>query len=200
MQSQYAGGRTNLGYTRVDVKNYLNSRRQRAMKYGEAGCIFGYFERQLAKNPSFFHAHQMDSEEQVINVFWADARMLVDYACFGQVISLDTTYCTNRDHRPLAIFSSFKHYKGGVIFGVTLLHDEIVESFKWFFETFLCAHKNARPLTMFTDQDAAMSRALQEVMPEVKHALRTWHISKNAMKHLPSSMVNDFNHCISLLG
>ncbi|XP_028792481.1 protein FAR1-RELATED SEQUENCE 5-like [Neltuma alba] len=69
LQSQYAGGRDNLGYTRDDVKHYLNSRRQRAMKYGDAGCIFRYFEQQLAENPSFFHAYQMDSEERVTNVF-----------------------------------------------------------------------------------------------------------------------------------
>ncbi|XP_028799375.1 protein FAR1-RELATED SEQUENCE 5-like [Neltuma alba] len=190
LQSQYAGGRNNLGFTRVDVKNYLNSKRQRAMGYDEAGCIFRYFEQLLAENPSFFHAHQMDSNEQVTNVFWADARMLVDYACFGEVISLDTTYCTNREYRPLAIFSGFNHYRKGIIFGVALLYDETVESFKWLFDTFLCAHKNARPLTVFTDQDAAMSRALQEVMLDVKHALCTWHISNNAMKHLPNSMAD----------
>ncbi|XP_028792494.1 protein FAR-RED IMPAIRED RESPONSE 1-like [Neltuma alba] len=122
--------------------------------------------------------------------------MLIDYACFGEVISLDTTYCTNSNHRPLAIFSGFNHYKAGVIFGVALLYDETIETFKWLFETFLCAHKNLKPLTVFTDQDAAMARALQEVMPDVKHALCTWHISRNAMKHLPNSMVSDFNKCM----
>ncbi|XP_054785949.1 protein FAR1-RELATED SEQUENCE 5-like [Prosopis cineraria] len=167
LMSEYAGGRTNLGYTRTDIKNYLNSKRQRAMSYGEAGCIFRYFEEQLVKNSSFFHAHQMDLEEQVTNVFWADARMLIDYAYFGEVISLDTTYYTNRDNRPLAIFSGINHYRGGVIFGAALLYDETIESFKWLFEIFLRAHKNVRPLTIFTDQDATMAHALQEVMPEL---------------------------------
>ncbi|XP_054793910.1 protein FAR-RED IMPAIRED RESPONSE 1-like [Prosopis cineraria] len=128
--------------------------------------------------------------------------MLIDYAYFGEVISLDTTYCTNRDNRPLAIFSGINHYRGGVIFGAALLYDETIESFKWLFEIFLRAHKNVRPLTIFTNQDAAMTRALQEVMPEVKHALCTWHISRNAMKHLNNStkdgshIMSDFNHCM----
>lgn len=47
----------------------------------------------------------MDLEEQITNVFWADAKMLIDYESFGDVISVDTTYCTNRAHRPLALFS-----------------------------------------------------------------------------------------------
>ena len=117
LMSKYVGCRENLGYTRQDAKHYLNSKRRRDMAYGEAGCLLQYFQQQLIDNSSFFHAYQIDSEEQITNVFWTDARMLFDYQCFGDVISLDTTYCTNGDHRPLVIFSGFNHYRGGVIFG-----------------------------------------------------------------------------------
>ncbi|XP_028769836.1 protein FAR1-RELATED SEQUENCE 5-like [Neltuma alba] len=157
LMSKYAGGRANLGYTKDDVKSYLTSRRKRRMVYGEAGCLFRYFQRQLTENPSFFHAYQMDSEEKITNVFWADARMLIDYACFGDVISFDTTYSTNRENRPLAIFSGFNHYRETVIFGASLLYDETIQSFEWLFETFLDAHKKKMPFTIFTDQDAAMA-------------------------------------------
>ena len=101
------------------------------MTYGEAGILLQYFQQQLTDNPSFFHAYQMDLEEQITNIFWVDARMLFDYHCFVDVISLDTTYFTNGDHRPLAIFSRFNHYRGRVIFGAILLYDETIESFKW---------------------------------------------------------------------
>jgi zinc finger SWIM domain-containing protein 3 len=77
--------------------------------------------------------------------------MLLDYHCFGDVISLDTTYCTIGDHRPLAIFSGFNHYREGVIFGAALLYDETTESFKWLFETFLQALNQKVPQTVFTD-------------------------------------------------
>lgn len=52
----------------------------------------------------------MDVEKQITNVFWADALMLIDYESFGDVISLDSTYCTNSSHRPLALFSGFNHH------------------------------------------------------------------------------------------
>ncbi|XP_040861394.1 protein FAR1-RELATED SEQUENCE 5-like [Glycine max] len=193
LMSKYVGGRENLGYTRQDAKNYLNSKRRRDMAYGEAGCLLQYFQQQLIDNPSFFHAYQIDSEEQITNIFWADARMLFDYQCFGDEISLDTTYCTNGDHRPLAIFSGFNHYRGGVIFGAALLYDETVESFKWLLETFLQTHSKKRPQTIFTDQDQAMSRALQEVILETKHGLCTWHIMKNGIKHLGNLMKDGSN-------
>ncbi|XP_073045600.1 protein FAR1-RELATED SEQUENCE 5-like [Primulina eburnea] len=202
LMSGHAGGRDGLGYTMLDAKNYIRSKRQRNMVYGEVGCLMRYFQQQLSKNPSFYHANQMDVEEQITNVFWADARMLIDYEYFGDVVSLDTTYCNNRAYRPLAIFSGFNHHRGAVIFGATLLYDETAASFKWLFETFLEAHKQKRPLTIFTDQDQAMAKALKEVMPEIFHGLCTWHFMQNGIKHLGNLMkdgshfLTDFKRCM----
>ena len=50
---------------------------------------------------------QMDIDEQITNVFWCDANMILDYGYFGDVVSLDTTYCTNDANRPLAFFFFF---------------------------------------------------------------------------------------------
>ena len=33
--------------------------------------------------------------------FWADARMIIDYANFGDVVTFDTTYGTNEEVRPV---------------------------------------------------------------------------------------------------
>ncbi|XP_047979428.1 protein FAR1-RELATED SEQUENCE 5-like [Salvia hispanica] len=202
LMTRQAGGRDGIGYTILDAKNYLRSKRQRSMVYGEVGCLMRYFQDQLSKNPSFYHANQMDMEEQITNVFWADARMLIDYEYFGDVVSLDTTYCTNRDNRPLAVFSGFNHHRKAVIFGATLLYDETTASFKWLFETFLDGHKHKRPLTVFTDQDQAMGKALHEVMPETFHGLSTWHLMQNGIKHLGNLMkegscfLTDFKRCM----
>ncbi|XP_028764368.1 protein FAR1-RELATED SEQUENCE 5-like [Neltuma alba] len=202
LMSKYAGGRANLRYTEEDIKSYLRARRQRKMCYDEAGCLLRYFQHQLTENPSYFHAYQVDSEDRITNVFWDDPHMLLDYDCFGDVISFDTTYSTNRENRPLAIFSGLNHYREVVIFGVALLYDETIESFKWFFETFLQAHKEKLPFTVFIDQDATMARALKEVMPTVKHGLCTFHINRYAVKHLGNLMKDDshflgkFNWCM----
>nr|KYP69769.1 Protein FAR1-RELATED SEQUENCE 5 [Cajanus cajan] len=153
LMSKEVGGRTNLGYTRLDQKNYLRKRRQRSLVHGEAGYLLQYFQRKLVESPPFYHAYQLDVEDQITNVFWADAGMLIDYGYFGDVFSLDSTYCTNSSHRPLAVFSGFNHHQRAVIFGAALLYDETTESYKWLFETFLEAHKQKRPQTIFTDQD-----------------------------------------------
>lgn len=53
LMSREAGGRANLGYTELDQKNYLQTRRQNNLIYGEAGCLLRYFQEQSVKNPSF---------------------------------------------------------------------------------------------------------------------------------------------------
>ena len=118
---------------------------------------------------------------------------MLDYGYFGDVVSLDTTYCTNQANRPLALFSGFNHYRSLVIFGTTLLYDEMDESFKWLFKTFLEAHSHKKPQTIFTDQDQAMAKALVEVMPETHHGLCTWQLMQNGIKHL-SNLMKEGSH------
>jgi hypothetical protein len=124
LMSREVGGKANLGYTELDQKNYLRTRRQKNLIYGEAGCLLKYFKEQIAKNPSFQYAVQLDNEEQITNIFWVDARMIIDYSYFGDVMTFDTTHGTNEELRPLGVFTGFNHHRGVVIFGAALLYDE----------------------------------------------------------------------------
>ena len=45
--TRQAGRRDVIGYTILDAKNYLRSKRQRGMVYGEVGCLLRYFQDQL---------------------------------------------------------------------------------------------------------------------------------------------------------
>lgn len=197
-----AGGRQNLGYARQDHRNDLRTKRQRDLPYGETGSLLKYFEKQIRENPSFIYSMQLDSNEQITNIFWADAKMIMDYAQFGDVVTFNTTYCSNKKYRPFGVFAGFNHHRGVVIFGAALLYDETEESFKWLFETFLQVHGQKRPLTIFTDQGVIMGNAISKVLPETWHGLCTWHIMQNGIKHLGnlmkdgSSFLKDFKTCM----
>ncbi|KAL7198034.1 hypothetical protein ACSBR2_020537 [Camellia fascicularis] len=110
LMGREAGGRQCLGFTKLDQKNYLRTKRQQSLAYGEAG--------------------NLDNEEQITNMFWADAQMIMDYAQFGDVVTFDTTYKLNKEHRPFASFVGFNHHRETVIFGAVLLYDETAESFE----------------------------------------------------------------------
>lgn len=107
----------------------------------EAGFLLRYFQQKRTEDPLFYYALQLDVEEKITNVFRVDVWMLIDYSYFGDAVSLETTYCTGHDHRPLVIFSGLNHHRGQVIFGVALLYDVTIDSFKWLFKNFLKAHK-----------------------------------------------------------
>jgi zinc finger SWIM domain-containing protein 3 len=79
------GGSMNLSYTCPDHKNYLQTRRQRELAYGQAGSMLKYFQAKISENPSFHYTFQLDIDENITNIFWADAKMLIDYAHFGNV-------------------------------------------------------------------------------------------------------------------
>jgi zinc finger SWIM domain-containing protein 3 len=101
--SKQAGGIETVGFTKEDLKNYLNTKRKQSLKYGEVGALMMYF-KQESENLSFFYDFQMDVEEQITNKFWADTQMINDYGYFGDVITFDTTYKINKDYRPLGVF------------------------------------------------------------------------------------------------
>ncbi|XP_028082529.1 protein FAR1-RELATED SEQUENCE 5-like [Camellia sinensis] len=161
-----SGGRASLGFTKLDQKNYLRSKRQKDLEYGEAGSVLQYFCKKTVENPSFYYAVQLDYEEQITNMFWADAQMIMDYAQFGDVVTFDTTYKLNNKHRPFGTFVGFNHHRETVIFSAALMYDETAESFTWFFHIFL--------------------EAIPIVMPNTNHRLCTWHLMQNAVKHVSS--------------
>jgi zinc finger SWIM domain-containing protein 3 len=202
LMSKQVSGNDNLGFTKQDRKNYLCNKRQRALKFGEATSLKRYFCHQLKESPSYYYAFQFNAKELITNIFWANAKIIIEYNHFRNVIIFDTTYSTNRDVRPLGIFLGLNHHRDIVVFGTTLLYDKIIESFVWLFEIFLETMFEKRPITIFTNQDAAMAIAIQEVMPNAYHALCSWHTWENANRYLGyllkggSRFNKDFLACI----
>ena len=117
--------------------------------------------------------------------------MLLDYAHFGDVVTFDTIFGTNKEYRPFGIFLGLNKFRETTIFGASLMFDETRNSFIWLFETFLAPHNGRQPRTIYTDQDAAMGGAIEKVFTESYHGLCTFHIMQNAVKHLTQVGVED---------
>ncbi|KAM0855641.1 hypothetical protein ACQ4PT_049636 [Festuca glaucescens] len=200
--SRQAGGRQSLCFTRKDYKNYLRSKRMHSIQEGDTGAILQYLQDKQMENPSFFYAIQVDADEMMTNIFWADARSVLDYDYFGDVICFDTTYKTNSYGRPFAVFVGVNHHKQTVVFGAALLYDETKETFEWLFETFKKAMSGKEPKTILTDQCAAIIGAIDTVFANSIHRLCVWHMYQNAAKHLShvfqgsKTFKKDFGKCV----
>ncbi|XP_017190508.2 protein FAR1-RELATED SEQUENCE 5-like [Malus domestica] len=128
------------------------------MTFGEVGVLLQYFSKQILENPSFYEL-QLDKEEQITNMFWADAKMIIDYSHFGDVVSFDTTYKVNELDRPFVVFVGFNHHKEIVVFGAALMYDETATSFK-------CACKNVN--TLFRGEEGVHSQCFDKIFDHIK--------------------------------
>ena len=101
-------------------------------------------------NPEFFYDYDVDADNRVRNVFWANASCKGSYEDFGDCVTFDTTYKTNKFHMPLGVFVGVNHHLQSTIFAVALVRDETIPSFEWVFKTFLRCMNNKPPICMLT--------------------------------------------------
>ncbi|PKU65844.1 protein FAR1-RELATED SEQUENCE 7 isoform X2 [Dendrobium catenatum] len=185
-----------------EYKNYLRLKRARSMPMGDAGAMLTYLQRMKSENPSFFYAIQVDEDDQLTNIFWADTNSIMDYDYFGDVVCFNTTYKDADSGRPFVLFTGVNHHKQTVIFGAAVMYAETVESFKWLFETFKAVMGGKQPKTILTGQSSAISDAIAVVWPSVVHRYCIWHIYQSVAKNLTQDFKDlenfllDFNQCI----
>ncbi|XP_021763675.1 protein FAR-RED IMPAIRED RESPONSE 1-like [Chenopodium quinoa] len=74
-------------------------------------------------------------------------------------------------------------------------------TFEWVLETFKKSMAIAQPKTIFTDQDQAMSNAIEKVLPNTRHRLCLWHLQKNFISRFRQLKSNEdfknmFDKCL----
>ncbi|XP_020149906.2 protein FAR1-RELATED SEQUENCE 5-like [Aegilops tauschii subsp. strangulata] len=135
------------------------------------------------------HAQMMSTlsrnrNNRVRNIFWAKASCKGSYEDFGDCVTFDTTYKTNKFHMAMGVFVGVHHHLQSAIFVVALMRDETIPSFEWVFKTFLRCMNNKPPICMLTDQCSSMKVALKTILPDALHKLCRWHIMKKYKDHL----------------
>ncbi|KAF2322291.1 hypothetical protein GH714_010555 [Hevea brasiliensis] len=170
----------------------------------DAQNLLEYFKKMQAENPGFFYAIQLDDDNCMANVFWADARSRTAYSHFGDAVTLDTNYRINQYKVPFAPFTGVNHHGQTILFGCAILLDDSEASFVWLFKTFLTAMNDRQPVSIITDQDRAIQTAVSQVFPEVRHCISKWHVLREGQEKLahvchahPNFQVELYN-CINL--
>nr|KAJ0195419.1 hypothetical protein LSAT_V11C700357190 [Lactuca sativa] len=79
---------------------------------------------------------------QLLNaMFWADETNKAYYSEFGDAMSFNATFCTNKYALVFVPFTVIDHHKSSITVGAGLLSTKDVDSYKWLLEQFLKAHK-----------------------------------------------------------
>jgi hypothetical protein len=129
-------------------------------------------------NDDFYFDMDVDDECRLKNVFWADARSRSSYEDFGDVVTFDTTYLTNKYEMPFAPFVGVNHHGQSMLLGAALISSEDTATFVWLFEAWLKCMKGRAPGAIITDQDRAMKSAIKKVFPNARHRFCLWHVLK----------------------
>ncbi|XP_031250325.1 protein FAR-RED IMPAIRED RESPONSE 1-like [Pistacia vera] len=164
-----AGGPENLTFLQKDYRNYIEKVRRLRLGAGDAYAIQKYFLKMQKDNANFFYMMDLDEEGRLQNIIWVDARSRVAFKEFGDVVTFDTTYLTNKYDMPFAAFVGVDYHGHSILLGCGLISHEDTETFVWLFESWLACMWNCAPNAIITDQDKTMQNAIEIVFPG------TWH-------------------------
>ena len=126
--SYLKGGPTALPMKKKDISNF-RTKINREIKASDMTKVLDYFRKRQTEDPSFFYKLDLDEERRVRNLFWADGCSIEYYKEYGECISFDTTFMTNRYNLPFSPFVGITGHAQSCLFGCAFLHDETIETF-----------------------------------------------------------------------
>ncbi|PKA51338.1 Protein FAR1-like sequence 5 [Apostasia shenzhenica] len=159
--------------------NYVNRERLQRIEAGDAFSLLKIFRERRCVDPFFDWDVKLDEDQRLTNFLWVDGKCKMDYDAFGDVVIFDTSYRMNKYNFVFAHFIGVNNHWQDIFFGSTFLIDETVNSFEWLFQSFLTMMNEKQPITIFTDQNEAMCKAIHNAFPKTRHRLCQWHILKN---------------------
>nr|XP_045084586.1 protein FAR1-RELATED SEQUENCE 5-like [Aegilops tauschii subsp. strangulata] len=173
------GGMDHLPYTKKHVTNYAATI-NRDITNSDMMEVVQMFNKKQTENPGFCYSFELDGENKVRSLFWADVRSRMMYDVCGDCISFDTTFLTNTYNLPFAPLVGISPHGNTYLFACAFIVNETKETFAWLFEQFLMAMGGKHPISIITDQDKAMQATIEKVFPNATHRSCLFHIKKKA--------------------
>ncbi|KAJ9560977.1 hypothetical protein OSB04_006137 [Centaurea solstitialis] len=136
MRTSLKGGYEFYSSSSVDFQNFKRDMDKYVVKSGDAQMFIEMMNRRKKDAPNFFFDYKV-SNSKLVCVFWADEASRFNYTEFGDMMSFDATFRTNRYCMIFVPFTVVDNHKKVVVIGVALVNKETVSNFKWFSSQFL---------------------------------------------------------------
>ncbi|XP_074296976.1 protein FAR1-RELATED SEQUENCE 5-like [Silene latifolia] len=158
-----SGGEEFVGHTKRDHINYVNRLKMRAIEGGDASTLVELLTKCQSEDPGFFYHLKFGADERLCHVFWRDSMMKKDYLLYHDVLIFDTTYRTNKYNLICGLLIGINNHWFNIMFGFAFISNKQDESFEWLFNAFKeSMGEDVLPVTIFTDQDLAVTNAIKE--------------------------------------
>ncbi|XP_066384589.1 protein FAR1-RELATED SEQUENCE 5-like [Miscanthus floridulus] len=177
--SYLRGGMQFTNLVKTDISNY-RTRMLRECGESDISQVIQFLRMKQTEDPLFFFAFDAGEDNKVRNLFWAYGNSRASYEEYGDVISFDTTYATNRYNLKFAPFVGINGHGNNMLFAGAVLSDETIPTFRWLFRTFLVCMGGKAPKSIITDQDATMRSAIGLEFKDTVHRNCLFHIVSKA--------------------
>ncbi|GJZ16610.1 FAR1-related sequence 5-like protein [Tanacetum coccineum] len=171
-------------YVHGTTDDFKNHQRDVNVFIGEsdAQMLINKMENRKTYVPNFTFQYRVENSE-LVSMFWADEVAKCNYKEFGDIVSFDATFNSNKYNMKFVPFIGIDNHGKCVTLGSGMLLHEDTKSYTWLLTAFMTAFLK-EPTMIVTDQDGAMKRAIEAVFTKAKHRLCMWHI----MQKIPSKI------------
>ncbi|XP_071695840.1 protein FAR1-RELATED SEQUENCE 5-like [Rutidosis leptorrhynchoides] len=182
------GGHDKVGATLVDCRNWKRDIIQYIGK-ADAQIMIDMLKNRKDTCPNFSFEYFTDENNILGGFFWADDHAKRNYSAFGDVVSFDATYRSNKYKMVFIPFTGIDNHTKCVTFGAGMLSKENEYSYTWLLKCFKKAFPK-EPTIVMTDQDPAMKKAVEEVFKTARHRLCMWHITEKLTSKVGVTICN----------
>ncbi|XP_074266345.1 protein FAR-RED IMPAIRED RESPONSE 1-like [Silene latifolia] len=183
------------------IKQFKNFQREmKCLMNSHDGEMFKSRLDTLAETKGLHFVYEKDSKNALTRIFWTNCDMQRAYALFGDGVSYDPTYGTNKYNMTFTPFTGIDHHKRSITFACALIEHENDESFMWVFDQFLAAMGGKEPNYIITDEDPGIINAVPAKFKTAKHRFCMWHIMKKITDKVGSKICRDTDFLTRLNG
>ncbi|GKE24265.1 regulation of nuclear pre-mRNA domain-containing protein 1B [Tanacetum coccineum] len=175
------------GYVHGTTDDFKNHQRDVNVFIGEsdAQMLIRKMENRKMYVPNFTFQYKVENSE-LVAMFWADEIAKCNYKEFGDIVSFDATFNSNKYNMKFVPFIGVDNHVKCVTLGSGMLLHEDTKSYTWLLNAFMTAFLK-EPTMIVTDQYGAMKRAIEAIFKKAKHRLCMWHI----MQKIPSKICKE---------
>ncbi|XP_042041249.1 protein FAR1-RELATED SEQUENCE 5-like [Salvia splendens] len=181
------GGLDYVGCTVLEVRNYRRDLRA-YVEGADAQMLLNEMRRKKELCSAFTYEYEVNLKDRMTRLFWCDPTAKRNYHLYGDIVSFDTTYSTNRYCMIFAPFTGKDNHGSHVTFVARLLSKENANSFSWLFNQFVKC-MGVAPKLIVTDQDLGMKVVVEEVLVNTRHRWCMWHVMNKVADKLPKNML-----------
>ncbi|XP_042012116.1 protein FAR1-RELATED SEQUENCE 5-like [Salvia splendens] len=194
------GGFELAGCTVGDIRNASRDIKEYAQGF-DVQMVLDDMAKKKEMSEAFTYHYEVNESDQLVALFWCDGVMKRNYHMFGDIVSFDSTYNTNRYCMIFTPFTGKDNHGSPVTFAAGLVFSEKTGAFAWLFRHFVHC-MGVAPRMIVTDQDLGMRSAIEEVLVGTRHRWCMWHIMHKLAVKVPNRLLRDdhfkkeFNACV----